>query len=119
MAFVINKKSKKYGKERKLYYLVENYREAGKIKRKTLLKLNDCKNVAELFQRTIQEQDRWVKQLEERKKRFDAITSKKYPQLSPYYDSSELKARFRQKVWGAEFHIKELEKKINLLKIYL
>lgn len=119
MAFVIHKKSKKYGKERKLYYLVENYREQGKIKRKTLLKLNDCKNVAELFHRTKQEQDRWVEQLEERKRRLDAIISKKHQQLAPYHDSSEVKARFRQKVWSAEFRIKESGNKMNILKVYL
>lgn len=41
MAFIISKNSKKWGKDRKVYYLVENYRDKGKVKRRTLLKLHE------------------------------------------------------------------------------
>lgn len=41
MSFVINKKSKRGGKIRNLYYLVESYRDGKKVKRRTLLKLGE------------------------------------------------------------------------------
>ena len=39
MAFIVNKKSVADGQEKLLYYLVENYREGNKVKRKTIFRL--------------------------------------------------------------------------------
>ncbi|SRR6266702_4722104 len=47
--FVINKKSERWGEIRSLYYLVENYREDGKIKRRTLFSLGEYKSPQEMF----------------------------------------------------------------------
>lgn len=41
MAFIISKTSQRHGNQRKLYYVVENYRIGKKIKRRTLLRLNE------------------------------------------------------------------------------
>lgn len=52
MSFVINKRSKKWGEVRSLYYLVESYREDNKGKRRTLLPLGECKNLNEFLDLT-------------------------------------------------------------------
>jgi hypothetical protein len=56
MSFIVTKKSRKYGNERLLYYLVESYREDGKIKRRNLLALGTCKAVADLLGLTEQKE---------------------------------------------------------------
>jgi len=50
--FVINKKSKSYGVTRQLDYLVENYRDGNKVKRRTLLPLGECTNLHEFLDLT-------------------------------------------------------------------
>lgn len=47
MPFIISKTSKRHGRERKLYYFVENYRNDNRVKRETLLKLGENKNLQE------------------------------------------------------------------------
>lgn len=47
MAFIVSKVSKKWGKERKLYYLVKNYREGNKIRRNAILRLGEGSNLSE------------------------------------------------------------------------
>ncbi len=41
MSFVICKKSKKGGEGTRLYYLVRNYRENGRVKRQTLIRMHE------------------------------------------------------------------------------
>jgi len=50
MAFIINKASYRKGKSHTLYYLVENYREKGKVKRRKLLNLHKNKSIQEYVQ---------------------------------------------------------------------
>ena len=47
MSFVINKKSKKRGKDITLHYLVENYREGKKIKRRTIRSLGESGSISD------------------------------------------------------------------------
>lgn len=58
MAFIISKKSTNHGEEQIFYYLVENYRKEGKIKRRGILNLGLCPTL-EWFDRklNIQEAD--------------------------------------------------------------
>jgi hypothetical protein len=53
MAFIISKKSSKNGEARKIYYLVENYREDNRIKRKKLLALGEHDNLHDFLEVTI------------------------------------------------------------------
>lgn len=119
MAFVISKESIKKGKTRELYYLVENYRSDGKIKRRTLLRLEECKTVAELYELTIQEQKMWYEKLSTRTKQLEALINRTDPRLAPYYTSIDVKAHFRRKVWGADYQVKQLTKKIEVIKSYM
>ena len=41
MAFIVCKKSRRHGEARDLFYLVENYRDGGKVKRRTLIGLGE------------------------------------------------------------------------------
>lgn len=56
MAFIIRKKSHRYGTTQTLYYLVNNYRIGNKIKRKTLVRLGICSNIYE-YSRLIEEKE--------------------------------------------------------------
>lgn len=66
MAFIISKKSTKYGKVQKLYYLVKNYREGNKIKRKTLLRLNSHASLKELLDSVEQKEVKLINRLNKR-----------------------------------------------------
>lgn len=45
MAYILAKKSTLNGVRRNLYYLVESYREGGKVKRKTIIQLGETNNI--------------------------------------------------------------------------
>lgn len=47
MAFIVSKKSKLSGSERKLYYLVRNHREGNKMKREAIVRLGESPNLTE------------------------------------------------------------------------
>ena len=51
MSFIISKNSKRHGVDRKVYYLVENYRDKGKVKRRTLLKLHEEGNIQVILEK--------------------------------------------------------------------
>lgn len=42
MTYIISKQSKKEGRDRRLYYVVQSYREQGKVKRKTIAQLGEA-----------------------------------------------------------------------------
>lgn len=51
MAFVISKKSTLRGRTRNLYYLVESFREAGKVKRRTICCLGESDSLKSALRR--------------------------------------------------------------------
>ncbi|HIH13442.1 TPA: hypothetical protein HA242_07000 [Candidatus Woesearchaeota archaeon] len=71
MAFIISKKSRLWGQERRLYYLVESYREGDKVKRKTLLALKEHKSVAELLSHVEQKKARELDRVMQIKGKLD------------------------------------------------
>lgn len=50
MAFIVSKISKFGDKVRKLYYLVENYREGNKVRRRAILRLGESPSLTEALQ---------------------------------------------------------------------
>jgi len=93
MAFIISKKSTLWGKTRKLYYLVENYRDGNKIKRKKLLNLNECKSLAEFFNSTEQEEAELLNRLNKYEKELDDFI--KYGKTPPFSFGSPYRIRQR------------------------
>jgi len=73
MAFIISKNSKRDGNRRKLYYLVENYRDNGKIKRKTILHLNECNSIDMALDRIRMDMDSLNKKIHETEVNINAI----------------------------------------------
>lgn len=96
MAFIISKKSTWGGETRLLYYLVENYREGNKIKRKTLLKLNKQNNLSEILQSTKQEEAKLLLELKTCKEKLDSIT-KNMNQPYSFYLIRHLPEAIREK----------------------
>lgn len=58
MAFIISKTSTGWGKTRRLFYLVENYRVNGKVKRRCLLSLRGFTSVADYLTVLLREEKR-------------------------------------------------------------
>lgn len=74
MAFIISKKSRRWGNERNLYYLVESFRDGNKVRRKTLLALREHKTVVELLTSTEEKYLRLTTQLQKRIERLENYT---------------------------------------------
>src|SRR3989344_544206 len=112
MAFIVSKKSSRNGKKRKLYYLVENYRKDNKVRRKTLLKLNEHKTVAELLESIEQERIDLVDRLRKfEKERDDFINNGKAPPLS-FCSPYQIRKRLDWAVEYTKTDIEAFEKKI-------
>lgn len=119
MAFIVSKKSSRNGRERELYYLVENYRKDNKVRRKTLLKLNEHKTVAELLTSIEQERIDLVDRLHKfEKERDDFINHGKAPPLSfgsPYM----IRKRLEWAIKNTKTQLKACEKKIEEIKKHM
>lgn len=120
MAFVISKKSANTGNTRNLYYLVENYRDGDKIKRDTLLKLHEFKNLEEYLHYMEQEEiryqkilDLFVKQLE------DFLTKNLVPRIVMYRFPSEIRRKLIKRIKGAEDNLEECRSEIKAIKSYM
>jgi len=119
MAFIISKKSRSNGKERQIYYLVENYREGKAVKRRTLLALVECKSTLELFE-AIQRKER---RLQDRLNQFqreleEFITLGKMP---PFAFGSAFRAR-RQldgAIERAKTDLKQVQEQKAAIKVFL
>jgi hypothetical protein len=90
MAFIISKVSTYQGQKRKLYYLVENYRDktTQKVRRRNLLKLDECKNLNELLNQTQRKVLDLTGRLEKDQKELDdLINNGKLPAVffGPHY----------------------------------
>lgn len=120
MAFIIRKKSARHGKERELYYLVANYRTGNKIKRKTLLKLNDSKNPAELLQVMEQEKANLTNRLLRFEKELEIfLTYRKVPVNLFYRYPSEIKKRLINSVEEAKKELEKCQNKVEEIKRYV
>lgn len=108
MAFIISKESNERGQTKRLYYLVENYREGNKVKRKTLLALKEHRTVAEFLKSVEQEYTRLVNRLHKFKKELDDFI--KYDKIPPFS-------------FGSPFHIRKrldfaIEQTRNEVEVY-
>lgn len=73
MAFIISKLSKRHDKVRRLFYLVANYRDGNKVKRETLLKLNECKTLSELMEFAEKKEMSAIERLQRNEEALDAF----------------------------------------------
>ncbi len=119
MAFVISKKSQKYGKLRELYYLVESYRVGNNVKRKTLLKLNEHKTLAELLAAAELQETVWQERLQIRKQQLDDFLNNHVSELIPYRNSYKVKGPLIQRVQLAEYELNQVRNEIGKIKDYL
>ena len=79
MAFILGKDSVRNGEKRKLYYLVESYREGGKIKRRTIYKLRERESLTEEKQEIVElikEEERMINELVDEVRRLSRIERK-------------------------------------------
>lgn len=122
MAFVISKKSNERGEIKKLYYLVQNYRDGDKIKRRTLLSLKEYKTVAELLEATEQEYEYLVNRLRKfEKEREDFLKYGKTPQFT-FGSAYQYKKRMERMGWGigdTKVEIEACQKRIEEIKSFL
>lgn len=119
MAFIIRKISKRNGKIRSLYYLVINYRKGNRIKRKTLLKLNENKTPSELFVSTTKECVNLLNRLHTfEQEREDFI---KYGKVPPLFFGSpfQLRKRLDRSIKETEEQMEQCQKKIYKIKKYV
>jgi len=115
MAFIISKSSIKRGESRNLYYLVENYREGKKIRRRTIYKLYQYKNLDELFTQTQKAESEYKKLLEvENIKLTDWLTDTHRPMF--YYIRDQLKGKIKEIEYGLDYCQKQKET-IEVLKL--
>lgn len=75
MAFVIKKRSKRYGVTRPLYYLVESYRDGSKVKRRTLFALGECKTLREFIELTEKRETMALSMIRYDEKRLATVNS--------------------------------------------
>ena len=97
-----------------LYYLVTNYREGTKIKRRTLLKLNECKTPQELLNKMNREKT----ELTTRLNRFENdlnefLTSYKIPKMMSFVPVHKVKSRLIMSVEQVKNELHQCETEIK------
>lgn len=73
MAFIVSKISRFGDKARRLYYLVSNYREGNKVRRKAILSLEESKNLSEKLQKTIEQEKKALLECSELENRLERV----------------------------------------------
>ena len=120
MAFVIKKISRRHGKEKKLHYLVQNYRDERRlVKRETLIKLGDCESVAEFLEHTRQQEKEILERLCDIKTKFENF--KKHG-IAPILWGSSPNRIYKKFVWWVkhgEDELEECKSKIKVIKGYM
>lgn len=111
MAFIISKKSIRDGKERELYYLVQNYREGKRIKRRTLLKLEEQNNLTELLERFKAEKQKLLNDVDTCKKQLEKLLLN---ENQPYF--YYLKRKIPETIELKHRQITECQRKIDILQ---
>ena len=120
MAFIITKKSKGHGQVRKLYYLVENYREGKKVKRKKLLALGLYNTVSQLLEATKQEETHLINALKQcEEKLTEYLATGKYPHPYPSDRSWQVDRRMKKFVEQAQIDLKMCQEKIIEIQKYM
>jgi len=120
MAFIISKSSNRHGKNRKLYYLVENYRDGNKVKRETLLKLNECKNLSELLEFVEREEADAIRRFNRNKADLEAfILHRKVPVLMGYRHTSQIKRNLTMWVDLAKADVEKWQNYKAQVKCYM
>lgn len=119
MAFVISKNSTERGIPTKLYYLVSNYREGKKVKRRTLLKLNSCKTPQELLNRMNGEKAALTARLN----RFENdlsefLKSYKIPRIMSFVPAHKVKSRLIMSVDQVKNDLKKCEEDITMISSF-
>ena len=123
MAFIINKKSKRLGKVRDIYYLVENYREGNKVKRRKLLALSIHKSVAELLEAYKRKEALFITSLAIQEKKLDMlITERKYQTpfpLSRFETYEIIKKRLTMRAERAKIALVKCQKTIEHIRQFM
>lgn len=122
MAFIISKKSTTKGEERLLYYLVENYRDNDKVKRRKLLALGDCKNVPEFLERMERRQVGILNRLEmneNRLKNFLATGKNPFPFASLTDTQENINYRLVESIERTKIELQEHQIRKERIKSFL
>lgn len=119
MAFIISKKSKRNRQLRKLYYLVENYRQGKKVKRKTMLPLKEYNSVAELLKYEERQKAQVLEKIVHIKNTMDDY--RQHGKLPPRfigssYDFVKIRSRFLEERLA---DLEQCEREINKVKSFL
>lgn len=116
MAFVISKPSLKDGSLRELYYLVESYREGGKIKRRTIHKLKEHKSIDEAITTLEEKKQPLVEKMRRLEQEKELASQGRHPDFShypPYLQERNIIARMSfvyADIQGYEDKIADLKK---------
>lgn len=84
MAFVISKTSSRNGNFRELYYLVESYRENGKVKRKTIHKLKEYKDIDEAIAAIEERKQPLIEKMKRLERDKELASQGRHPDFSYY-----------------------------------
>jgi hypothetical protein len=114
MSFIISKTSTSHGESRKLYYLVQNYREDNKIKRRTLLKLNENVDLSAFFEKTLQEERNILDNLSKAKESFKKLLENEDQPQSGY-----LKKLLPIRIVGFENSLRRCRVTKDILQVHL
>lgn len=119
MVFIISKISTKYGKEHKLYYLVNNYRVGNKIKRQTLLRLRNYSSLNDLLKATEQNKIRLINKLNKRIQ--TSVGFEKYEKVPFIWGGTKplLKKKLCSEVKKAQADLNECQREIIKIKSFL
>jgi hypothetical protein len=119
MEFIIHKKSNKWGQETELYYLVENYREGKKVKRRTLLHLFGIKSVEEFLIKTEKQEASLLENLMVSVGRLEAFIRSGRPSISYYWTSEKREAYLAKQVREAKLRLDKCREMIEKIKGYV
>lgn len=119
MAFIIHKKSNKWGQETELYYLVENYREGKKVKRRTLLHLFVSKSVEEFLIKTESQEAPLLESLKVSVSKLEAFIKSGRPSISYYWTSEKREAYLTEQVREAKLKLDKCRELIDKIKGYV
>jgi len=112
MAFIISKKSSKNSELRRLYYVVESYRDNGKVKRRIIVSLGEGKNCNEALKK-INEAKKDIQKLIDKDKHYIENPN---PMFGSYRSSIKATLKFIQEDEAKLRRLEEWRRAIKKVK---
>ena len=113
MAFIISKISKTRNNSKILYYLVENYRDGKKIKRRKISTLGEYCNLTDLLENLQKEENSCLAKIMELEGRLIRIKNGDLKAFLPYCPPYRQVARITERISNLKANVNELKLEEN------